>query len=929
MIVKIKRSLLTVLALFTALCLSLAALVFFGTRSANGDTPHIEKSYYVTGGNEPKVSYGAAEGYDVRGVKATLDYGSSLVMRRIISLDSLGENGEIIRLMATPEKKGACDYTVIKVDIVDAYDESNFVTLQMKPYVSNHNTSDACFALACASNGQQLTGKERGYGGIHVNEWGAWINLTFSGLTYTAFTDISQNTYAVCFNREENIVSFSDYRGTVVPVADLDNPDYFGSNLWGGFTSDLVYCRVYIEEYIAGTGSLVVTKYGKYDLTEETFEDKEGPEVTVDTMNYDADNLPSAIVGKKYKVFEASAYDLYSGDVNVETAVYINYFSANRVKIPINDGFFRTAYNTDYYIVYKATDLSGNVTERVLTVKTEADYTPSEISFDGFPDSAKTGDKISLPEYRIIGGVGEKEVDISASLNGKELEITDGTVRCAEKGTLKITYVITDFIAETVTVEKEIKIEPADKPTFVELPYIPSEMIDGNRYFLPEITAYDYVNAAGTPIKTEISVKENGSVRQLNGNEYIPSVANSGDAVEIVYTAKAGSAAAEYRTTVTVFKAENEQGRLDMAKLFSAEGGKITAESKGLLLENEKSVATYSFINYVGVNNFGIAFNGTENTKEISKINVYVKDLSDESKALKFTYEYTNGAAFFYLNDDISKKVGLSGSFRANETIELNLDLFAKKVGYDVNTAGKLDITSYSDGKEFKGFTYNKVLVETEIISSGKGASIVLNSINANMFSNGSVDRISPAIDILGEYGGTFVIGKTARVPEALAIDVISGDCPMKLSVSAPDGTIIVDNIDYDGKGYEFELKQYGEYYVSVSAEDMSGNPEIFQYVVTAKDENKPVLTKTGSAPEKAEAGKAFEIPVYSASVGEGKTVELTVYVCAPDGKMSIIDSGLNGYTAASAGTYVFMIRAEDSRGNVAFEFFSVLVEEK
>ena len=181
----------------------------------------------------------------------------------------------------------------------------------MKPYVNNHNTCDTCFALACASNGQQLTGKERGYGGIRVNEWGAWINLTFSGLTYSAYNDISKNTFAVCFDSEEKIISFSDYCGTVVPVADLDNPDYFGSNLWNGFTSDLVYCRVKIEEYIAGTGSLVVTKYGKYDLTQDTFEDKEGPEIKIDTLGYDAENLPHAVIGKKYRVFDALAYDLY------------------------------------------------------------------------------------------------------------------------------------------------------------------------------------------------------------------------------------------------------------------------------------------------------------------------------------------------------------------------------------------------------------------------------------------------------------------------------------------------------------------------------------------------------------------------------------------------------------------------------------------
>lgn len=929
MIIKTKRSLLTIITLLSVLCISCAALVFFGASKADGDTRHIEQSYYVTGGTEPKVTYGAAEGYGVRGVKATLDYGASLVMKRVISLDSLGKNGEIIRLMATPERKGACDYTVIKVEIVDAYDENNFVTLQMKPYVNNHNTCDTCFALACASNGQQLTGKERGYGGIRVNEWGAWINLTFSGLTYSAYDDISKNTFAVCFDSEEKIISFSDYCGTIVPVADLDNPDYFGSNLWNGFTSDLVYCRVKIEEYIAGTGSLVVTKYGKYDLTQDTFEDKEGPEIKIDTLGYDAENLPHAVIGKKYRVFDALAYDLYSGEVPAETAVYLNYYSSNRVKIPVNDGFFKTSYNSEYYIVYKATDYSGNVSERVLTVRTDTGYAATEIVFDGYPQTAKVGEKISLPEYRISGGTGEKEVKISATLNGKEEKITDGAIRCAESGTLVVNYEITDFIAETVIVKKEIKIEKADKPAFIEIPYIPDNLVAGNRYYLPVINGYDYITAAGTPVKTEISVTENGNTRKLESNEYIPSVRTSGETSEIIYTAKVGAAENVYKKTVTVYKAENEQGRLDMSKLFLSDGGSAVAEVKGILLKNEKSTACYSFLNYVGASTFGIAFNGTEKTSGVNEINVYLRDLADSKKSLKFTYEHNNGSSYFYLNNDSAKKVALSGSFRENEKIELNLDLFDKKVNFDVNTAGKLDITTYVDGQEFKGFTYNKVLVDIEIISAESGAEIYLNSINANMFSNGVMDRISPVLDILGEYGGTFRVGEKVSAPETLAIDVISGDCPMKLSVSAPDGSVVVDNIDYDGKGFEFDLKQFGEYYVAISAEDLSGNVETFQYTVTAKDDEKPVLSKKGSAPEKAKVGETFEIPVYSASVGSGKTVDITVYVCAPDGKAAVIDSNCNGYTAASAGTYKFLIRAEDNLGNIAFDFFTVIVEEK
>ena len=334
-------------------------------------------------------------------------------------------------------------------------------------------------------------------------------------------------------------------------------------------------------------------------------------------------------------------------------------------------------------------------------------------------------------------------------------------------------------------------------------------------------------------------------------------------------------------------------------------------------------------MNYVGSSTFGIAFNGTEKTSGINGINVYLRDLADSKKSLKFTYEHSNGSSYFYLNNDSAKKVALSGSFKENEKIELNLDLFDKKVNFDVNTAGKLDITTYVDGQEFKGFTYNKVLVDIEIISATSEAAIYLNSINANTFSNGVMDRISPVLDVLGEYGGTFNVGEKVSVPEALAIDVISGDCPMKLSVSAPDGSVVVDNIDYDGKGFEFDLKQFGEYYVAISAEDLSGNAEIFQYSVTAKDDEKPVLSKNGSAPGKAKVGETFEIPVYSASVGSGKTVDITVYVCAPDGKTTVIDSNCNGYTAASEGTYKFLIRAEDNLGNIAFDFFTVIVEEK
>ena len=93
------------------------------------------------------------------------------------------------------------------------------------------------------------------------------------------------------------------------------------------------------------------------------------PIIEVDYGAYSKGSIPAAVKGKAYKVFPATANDIYGTALTVETNVYINYYTETRALVSVHNGGFTPANYGVYTVEYVAVDSFGNEAKLVYDVR--------------------------------------------------------------------------------------------------------------------------------------------------------------------------------------------------------------------------------------------------------------------------------------------------------------------------------------------------------------------------------------------------------------------------------------------------------------------------------------------------------------------------------------------------------------------------------
>lgn len=884
-----------------------------------------DAAYYVKK-EDSSVSYAVAPVIATCGLYAQLVPNDSLTLKNVIDLEELGEKGEsFVEFSACVEQAYNAEYTRIRLEMIDVYDESNYVTVQISADPQLENSAGTSYFLACASNGQKLSGYEENKNLVHVNnEYGAWSPFSFCGIwgssDYTGlYYDVTKKAIYAVSNM-----------GARKMIIDFDDPVHFGTYLWDGFTSNEVYCRISCDKYKTDAAKLLVRKYGNFDLSNPELDDRVAPVLDIQYGEYSEENVPNALVGKAYPVFPVTAFDAVDGVVDADVKVYMNYYSSQKLEVRLKNGAFTPQISGPHYIVYSSVDSRGNTVEKVLRVNAQDSCEPLSIRFENVQDTCVEGDKYAFPAYEISGGLGKLALSVSASLNGKTLAIEDGGVRPYESGTLKIKYALQDYIGQTYETEQEIAVTDAVKPTFIEEPILPKYLIAGNRYTLPALNAYDYVTAKGSPISTAISVKENGNSCNLTNNVYVPSDVSQ---AEIVYTAKIGNATAEYCKVLPVYSVTNSDG-LDMAKYFvyGANGASVaTPDAVNLIASADEK---FEFINYVTALSFRTGFSLGENYTGVKKFHILLTDIKNENKVLKFTYTFEGKTAYFYLNDKEDGKVSVDGALEAEKRFRLNLNTLENKVFYDIKNNNVLPVNTFMDGTPYTGFTKSRAYVTYYFEGVSEETTIGINDINSGYLSDETEDWIKPILAWNGDVGGQKEINSTLKLPQLLANDVLSGDIDAYVTIKAPSGNIITDlqgrvcnNFLYDGTDIAFILAEYGDYLVTVTAMDASGNKTTSSTLISVIDTEKPVLHISGSIALTGKVGQKISLPKATAKDNYSEA-SISVYVVYPTSEILDVSENVDGFVASVAGTYTVVYSVSDAAGNFVTEYYKITVTE-
>ena len=912
---------------FASACIACTALgiAFNADHKTDVHAEEIKKAYEVTKA-ESTVGYGADELTGAVGVVASLAANDTLTLNNVINLNEFSQEGKtFIQFMACTHEKYSAEYTQMFVELVDVYDHNNYLTIKISADPQLESTAMTSYFLACASNGQKPTGYESSANKIHVNNvYGQWSPFSYAGVN-------GANSYTgLYYNVEEKAIYAVSDMGVKKMIIDFDDPRFFGTTLWDGFTSNEVYCRIRCANYKRDKANLLVMKYGNYDLKNEYISDVVAPVITVDYGEYAKNNLPKALLDYKYPIFNATAFDAVDGVLDVEVKAYLNYYSQQKMELDIKKGAFIPEFaGAPHYLVYTAIDAYGNKAEKIVPIDVVASCEPIAISFTEYENTKVAGDLYRLPSHEITGGLGNVALTVSATLTGEPLHIENKGIRPFNQGELIITYDLIDYIGQTYSTTIVEKIAKATKPTFIEMPTLPKYLVAGNVYRLPKLSAYNYVTAFGEKIETTISVVENGSMKAID-EVYIPSDVSQ---AEIVYTAKIGDKVGEYRRSIPVYQTKDSEG-IQMEKYFLCdENATAVAASKSVNLIATAN-AKIEFVNALIASSFRTEFALGENYNGLKKLTISLTDIVREEKTLTFTYLFDGKTVRFYLNGKENTAVSVEGSVSADMKFSLQLDMTQKQVSYDIANDFVLPVTHFADGDSYDGFTDGLAYVTYEMEVSNT-ASINIQKINGHVFNDKNTEKIKPMIAWEGDTGGQYTIGETLKLPKIIANDVLSGNVDAYVTITMPNGSVAKDvslrqmkDFLYDGSELEILMSEYGDYKIVVKATDALGNTTTSNLRISVVDKEKPQLTINGSIVETAKVGDKISLPKATATDNYA-TPTISVYVVCAGGNTYFFENGEDSFIANQAGVYTVVYTVSDDIGNFVSAYYKITVEEE
>ena len=153
-------------------------------------------AYYVNK-EESDVSYRKDPNSILSGVLADLALEDKLTIRNVINLEEMeAQDKPFIHLQPIVSEVGKAEYTRITLEVIDTYDANNYLKIQISATPQHEDDSTTGYFLACASNGQKLTGYESSMDKLHINnQYGQWSVFSFSSnISHSSGTGFYYNT---------------------------------------------------------------------------------------------------------------------------------------------------------------------------------------------------------------------------------------------------------------------------------------------------------------------------------------------------------------------------------------------------------------------------------------------------------------------------------------------------------------------------------------------------------------------------------------------------------------------------------------------------------------------------------------------------------------------------------------------------------------
>ncbi len=881
-------------------------------------------SMFTAADKKTQISYGAMAGNNtVSGVCLSLVENAPVLYEQIIDLSDNTKDDTLVELMAQPATIGNNDITTLYLTFTDVENENN--TMMVRVAYSTY-TPHASWVTGKAGSKQWYTGWSVDQNKVENPTY----HVIYGLISRHSFTQsprsnfpYSAATLRLRYDAVENaLYANPDVSSDTNLVCDFDDETFFGSNLWGGFTSGKVKMSIY-GTGIASTGDVYILNVDGRDFGKQTYTDDEKPTIS---PVYTGDNVPVAEVGKAYKVVDYVAKDAYS---QVVSSSYKVYYGSEEVPVD-EDGTFLPAQAGMYTIEYKAADAFGNESKYTVHVNALAKVTAPMLSVNGsVVSSVAYGQTVVLPDYTAYGGAGGLQGSVTVTYGGEEVALVGNKFVADQVGSYLVTYGVTDYLGRTENKHYFIDCQYGLLPMIDEGTIsLPPAFIDGESYTFDTYEAVFYMSGGNKNyIQPKIQITDVAGTHILEGLTYTPAVVAEDDTfvekitVRFIFEQEGAETLTITREVPAVFFAR-EYG--EQVKYFVAENGTGVADSKGILFTADgEGDMKITFARALHVRDLRLVFS-TLNAKEelvmknYDRFAVTLRDIRNPAQTVRVTYEKKGAGMAVTLNGRT-----ISSAFSKKGEVEFNYDYKTNAV-VDISDIMLGYFTETVDGLPFHGFDSGEVYVSVEVYDIVGECALYFKSINNQGLNEIPGDRVDPVLWVNGHISGSYDVGAKIVIPTAGAYDVLSAIGPVTVKVTAPDDSVILPKTEAT-KEYTLTMGQYGMYFIRYEVRDARGRTKSITMSAIVRDVSAPTLEFTKEIPETAKVGDTISLDGYTVTDNKGaENVTVSVSLFKPDGSYEMVAD--NSIKLTEAGCYVLTFTAMDEDENISVYDYTVVV---
>lgn len=718
-------------------------------------------------------------------------------------------------------------------------------------------------------------------------------------------------------------------------VAEFNNPDLF-SYEFGGFTTGEVLLTLSASSYGNGTTYAPIEIGYIAGLYGENLNVFEYDDVTPPTISL---GLPESGVkiyaGCSLKVPVPAVYDA-SGVKGgaADCSVWFKLDSSAPRRISVENGEFVPGKVGDYSIIYTATDLNGNVSEKRVNLYAVSVVQDGKFGIDlnySEVGAHNAGDVLSFREVSAVSLNGEAKVEIRITTPAGDTEIANASEDYILRsvGKYKIEYVCSDIIYNCVYTDEFTAADAGQYGFDAKKIIMPEYVIKGASYSFDNVNLIKYtasgnlaaeydaymISDGGSPVKcdaTEVVITADNTVRfRLVAKDDATKIIESDElkVVDVNYTVKNG---------------------LNFAKYFVGgyDGSKAEGKPYTVFNRNGEESSSLDFINPLVTGYFSFSFEipgGTTNYSLTLKLRGY----TDRESIAEFKLGEDADGGYLESEGVITRIDGkLSGASTEVKCSAENNETYI----YVVNSNGV-------DARIRMSRFLSDDLCLFGLESSGVNTFNVYQVCNQSFSSINNLDDktipylISEKAEPVAEFGSSF----TTCVPVYgdVLTPTVAKNCTLTIYLgddiyTADDGTEFIKI--RANRTYDITFDKYGEYVFVYSYTDGKGNSVTSPFAINVLDDVPPVITINGQTNITAKVGETVKPLEYTISdnCSDKENMKVSVIVYNARGMLVTalrIDNRTDGsYTFNKAGKYTVYLYCRDEAGNHAFATYTVTV---